>query len=44
MLSENQEESNHEGHEEREEKIEFYNKLLRDLRVLRGEKFLIMQH
>jgi len=38
MLSENQEESNH---EEREEKIEFYNKLLR---VLRGEKFLIVQH
>ena len=39
-VKENQEEINH---EDREEKIGFDNKLLRDLRVLRGEKILIVQ-
>ncbi len=39
-VKENQEEINHEEHEDREEKIGFDNKLLRDLR---GEKILIVQ-
>ena len=37
QVKRNKEEINREGHEEREEKISF-NKLLRELRVLRGEK------
>ena len=40
----NEEEVNHEEHREHEEKKEILDKILRELRVLRGEKFLIVRH
>jgi len=40
----NEEEVNHEEHREHEEKKEILDKILREFRVLRGEKFLIVQH
>ncbi len=40
----NEEEVNHEEHREHEEKKEILDKILRELCVLRGEKFLIVRH